>query len=365
MRIALIAPIYEACPPPGYGGIELVVSLLAERLVALGHEVTLFATGDSRTSAELRWREPRALRNLHGPSLSDAEAAARQSADLAAEMLHVADALRAAGEFDVIHNHAGYPGIAMASLVDTPVVSTLHGPFTPDNRGFFRVMRRHPFVAISAAQRDSGADLGLNFVDVVHNGIETAWFAHEPTHREIVPEGWWKRFLLFLGRVSPEKGTHVAVAAAKRSGYPLIIAGKVDVVDRRYWNEQIRPHVDGQAVRYVGEVGGDRKLEVLHGALALLHPVQWPEPFGLVMAEAMACGTPVIAFPRGSVPEVVDDGVTGFIPADLDGMVRAIELAPGLDPGRIRAVCRARFDADQMTAGYLEVYRRVAAACRV
>lgn len=365
MRIALIAPIHESCPPPGYGGIELVVSLLADRLVRLGHHVTLFASGDSRTSAVLKWREPRALRRLRSQPATEAEMNERQSADLASEMLHVADAMRLAGQFDVIHNHAGYAGIAMASLVDIPVVSTLHGPFTADNRGFYRVMRRHPYVTISESQRASGSDLGLNVVDVVYNGIETSAFSVEPESRAIVPEAWWKRYLLFLGRVSPEKGTHIAVEAARRAGLPLIIAGKVDLVDRRYWEDEVRPHVDGQNILYVGEVGGIRKLEVLHGAVALLHPIQWPEPFGLVMPEAMACGTPVIAYPRGSVRELIDDGVTGFVPEDLDDLVAAIALAPGLDPSRIRAVCRARFDADQMTAGYLDVYRRIAAACRV
>ncbi len=365
MRIALIAPIYEPCPPTGYGGIELVVSLLADRLVAAGHDVTLFATGDSRTTADLRFREPKARRTLRQMPRSRSEVCEWQGADLAAEMLHIADALRSASEFDIIHNHAGYGGISMANLVDTPVVSTLHGPFTDDNRGFFSVMRRHPYVAISGAQRDSGADLGLNIVGVVHNGIETSWFDREPETPDVVPDGWWKEYLLFLGRVSPEKGTHIAIEAARRTRRPLLIAGKVDIVDRAYWEEKVQPYIDGEQIVFVGEVGGERKLEVLQGALALLHPVQWPEPFGLVMPEAMACGTPVIAYPRGSVPEVVDEGVTGFICDDLDSLAEAVEQAHKLDPERIQAVCRERFDADHMTAGYLEVYRRILVGCRV
>ncbi len=365
MRISLIAPIHEACPPPGYGGIELVVALLADRLVDLGHDVTLFATGDSATRARLRASVPRALRTLYPHPLTDAESAERQSADMASEMLHVCAALRAADEFDIIHNHAGFWAIAFGSVVRTPVVSTLHGPFTDANRGFFGVMRHHPYVAISHAQRANGAALGLEFAGVVHNGIDTDWFATPVPRSERVPAGLWKRYVLFLGRISPEKGTHLAIAAARRAGLPLLLAGKVDAVDRAYWEECIRPHIDDDQVTFVGEVGGDAKREVLQGALALLHPVQWPEPFGLVMAEAMAAGIPVIACPRGSVPEVVEDGVAGFLCEDIAGMAEAITEAMRLDPRRIQDLCRARFDASRMVEDYLAVYERVLSACRV
>jgi glycosyltransferase involved in cell wall biosynthesis len=363
MRIALIAPIHEACPPAGYGGIELVVALLADGLVAKGHEVTLFASGDSATRASLRACVPRSLRSLAPYPLTRTEAAERQSLNQATELLHVCAALRAAPEFDVIHNHIGYSAVALAGLVSTPVVTTLHGPFTAANRPFFGLMRDHPYVAISRAQRESGADLGLNVARVVYNGIDTAWFRRPAPRSDLVPDGWWKRYVLFLGRISPEKGTHVALAVARRAGLPLLLAGKVDPVDRAYWEERIRPHVDGSRVQFVGEVGGDAKREVLQGALALLHPVQWPEPFGLVMAEAMAAGLPVLACPRGSVPELVEDGVTGFLRDDAGSLAEVLPEALRLDPATIARTCRARFDVSRMVDDSLSVYRQVPATC--
>ncbi|MBM3270917.1 MAG: glycosyltransferase family 4 protein [Candidatus Sericytochromatia bacterium] len=365
MRIALIAPIHEACPPRGYGGIELVVALLADGLVERGHDVTLFASGDSATRARLRPSVPRALRAEQPFPLTPEEAANRRSAHLAAELLHVCGALECAADFDLIHNHAGYTGIALARMVRTPVVSTLHGPFTPENRGFFGVMRDHPYVAISHDQRSAAADLGLNVVGVVYNGIDTRWFELPTPPSDLVPASFRGRYLLFLGRISPEKGTHVAVAAARRAGLPLVLAGKIDPVDAAYWREEVQPHVDGDRVRFVGEVGGDAKRAILLGARAVLHPVQWPEPFGLVMAEAMAAGVPVIACPRGSAPELVEDGITGFLREDVAGIAQAVSLVDRLAPGAIRESCRRRFDAARMVDDYLAVYERVAQPCSV
>lgn len=348
MHVALVAPIHESCPPPGYGGIELVVSLLADGLTRRGHRVTLFATGDSVTEAELRWTVPTALRRSGS---SEGEA-------LAAELLHVRAAFEAAGEFDVIHNHCGYPGIALSSLVRTPTLSTLHGPFTPDNAAFYTAMRDHPYVAISQAQRRL-APGPLRVVGVVHNGIDTSDYQKPIGPGSLVPPDQWKRRLLFLGRVSPEKGTHLACEVARRCGLPLTIAGKIDAVDREYWEREVLPMVDGCRIQYVGEVGGARKRELLAGAMALLHPVQWPEPFGLVMVEAMACGIPVVALRNGSIPEVVDHGVTGFVCQDTDEMVAAIANLEGLDDRIVRDVCRARFDASAMVSGYLALYHRL------
>ncbi len=350
LRIALVAPVHEACPPPGYGGIELVVSLLAEGLWRRGHHVTLFATGDSVTPAELRWTEPTALRRRR---LTPGES-------LAAEIIHVKNAFAAAGEFDVIHNHTGIAGIAMAGLVKTPVLSTLHGPFTLENAAFFEALSDHPYVAISRAQQDL-APRSLRVVGVVHNGIDTAGFRQRTEPGRLVPPELWGRGLLFLGRVSREKGTHLACQVARRCGLPLTIAGKIDAVDEVYWKAEVQPHVDGHQIRYIGEVGGDRKREVLAGSLALLHPVQWPEPFGLVMVEAMACGTPVIALSDGSIPEVVDDRITGYVCDDVDQMVAAVERLEYLDRQTIREVCRTRFDAATMVDSYLALYEELIA----
>ncbi|MBU6429919.1 MAG: glycosyltransferase family 4 protein [Cyanobacteria bacterium REEB65] len=351
MRIALIAPIHEPCPPPCYGGIERVVALLADGLSQRGHDVTLFASGDSHTLADLRFTEAQALR---GRCENEGEA-------LAAELVHVAAAFGSADEFDLIHNHVGYPGIAMAGLVQTPTLSTLHGPFTDDNGAFFEAMADHAFAAISRAQLQ-GAPRGFNVLGVVHNGIDTTEYGEPAGPGGLIPADQWKQRLVFLGRVSPEKGTHLAIEVARRCGLPLTIAGKVDQVDREYWQTAIQPYVDQRVVEYIGEVGGAKKRELLTGALALLHPVQWPEPFGLVMAEAMACGTPVVAIGMGSVPEVVDDGVTGYVCSDVAGMVAAIGRIEALDPRIIREICRVRFDSARMVESYLSIYHRMTAA---
>jgi glycosyltransferase involved in cell wall biosynthesis len=218
----------------------------------------------------------------------------------------------------------------------------------PLNLPFFEQFHDLPYVSISHAQRQ-GAPAGMRFVDTVYNGIDTRAF--QPARKG--------GYVLNLGRISPEKGTHVAIEVAKRAGWPLVIAAKVDPVDQAYFEERVKPHIDGDRVTYVGEVGGRRKADLLAGAEVLLHPVQWPEPFGLVMAEAMAAGTPVVATPLGSVPEVVEPGLTGYIASDVEGLAAAIALARGLDGAACRQRAVERFDAARMAEGYVRVYERL------
>lgn len=337
MRIGMIAPIWETVPPSGYGGIERIVDLLTRHLLARGHHVTLFATGDSQCEAECAWTEPLALRALGFDTWSSH----------LSEALHLANAFSRRNEFDLFHNHLGPLGVSFAQACGAPTVTTLHGPILPENERYFRAAPRHPYVSISEAQREGCPS--LNYLDTVYNGIETSEFGL----------GQKQDYLLFLGRISPEKGTHLAIEAAQRAGYPLVLAGKVDPYDQAYFEEQVAHRIDGEHVRFIGEVGGNAKHELIQGARALLHLVQWSEPFGLVMAEALASGTPVIAMPFGSIPEIVSHGVTGFVVESVDEAVQAISDVGAIDPRVCRQEAVRRFDAARMVDGYMEVYERL------
>ncbi len=339
MRIGMISPIWETTPPTGYGGIERVVDMLVRGLRDRGHEVALFATGDSPGAEDGRWTEPRALRHLGYDTWSCQMA----------EALHLANALKHHRTFDIMHNHVGPLGNAFAEVSGARLVSTLHGPFNGDNLRYFESFAHHPFVSISDAQRQDCPS--LNYMATIHNGIETA------TYRCGKKQG----YLLFLGRISPEKGTHLAIETARRTGIPLVIAGKVDPFDQEYFEREVAPHLDGERVRFIGEVAGLAKREVLEGAIALLHLVQWSEPFGLVMVEAMASGTPVIAMPYGSIPEIVSHGRTGFIIDTVNEAVDALSRLDAIDPHDCRREAIARFDVSGMVGGYLEVYQRLVA----
>ncbi|MHB1416360.1 MAG: glycosyltransferase family 4 protein [Chloroflexota bacterium] len=342
MRIAQISPLWERVPPPAYGGTEAVVHALTEGLVARGHEVVLFASGDSLTSAELRSVYPRSLRtavDLKDPTPYD--------------WLHVAQALAASGEFDVVHNHAGELPMAMSHLVATPMLSTLHCLITPDTKivwdhyeGFYNTISL-------AARRTIPEDLeNANFVGVVYNGIDVASFPFRADKEE---------HLLFLSRVAPEKGTHLAIEVARRLGIHLVLAGKVDRADREYFRTVVEPLIDGNLITYIGEVSREKAKELYAAARALLLPIQWEEPFGLVMPEAMATGTPVIAFRRGAAPELIVDGETGFLveDGDVEGMAEAVGKIGMLDPRHIRHHVEKHFDVSQMVDGYLNMYERV------
>ncbi|WP_414578164.1 glycosyltransferase family 4 protein [Anabaena sp. CCY 9402-a] len=339
MRIAQIAPLWERVPPPAYGGIELVVGLLTDELVRRGHEVTLFASGDSITSAKLASVHPRALR---------LDSSIKEYGIY--EMLQLGSVYERADEFDIIHSHMGCASLSYTKLVKTPTINTLHGIFTPDNEKMFQYAKSQPFVSISDAQRE--LRLGLNYVGTVYNGIDVSSYKFYPQPDE-------PPYLTFLGRISPEKGTHLAIEIAKKAGWRLKIAGKVDVVDVEYFEKEVKPLIDGQQIEYLGEANHTQKNVLMGGAVATLFPITWREPFGLVMVESMASGTPVIAMKLGSTTEVIAHGKTGFLCNDVEECVSAIAKVADLDRYACREYVQNRFSLQAMTDGYEEVYRQI------
>ncbi len=337
MHIAQIAPLTEAIPPKLYGGTERVVSWLTEELIALGHEVTLFASGDSVTSARLEAVWPRALR-LDG-SVRDPNAL---------HMLMLEQVYRRAAEFDFMHFHLDYYPFSLFARQPTPFVTTLHGRLDlPEHQPVFDAFSHVPVVSISHAQRRPLPQ--ANWQRTVHHGLPD---------RLLVPQPIKPSYFAFLGRIAPEKGIDRAIRIAEHCGVPLKVAAKVDRADRDYYDERIRPMIAAAAnVEYIGEINDAEKPAFLSGAFALLVPIDWPEPFGLVMIEAMACGTPVIAFNRGSAPEVVDDGISGFIVEDENGAIGAVDRLGHLSRDKIRRQFEQRFTARRMAQDYLSVYR--------
>jgi glycosyltransferase involved in cell wall biosynthesis len=338
MHIAQIAPLTEAVPPKLYGGTERVVSWLTEELMALGHEVTLFASGDSVTSARLEASWPRALR-LDG-SVRDPNAL---------HMMMLERVYHRAAEFDILHFHLDYYPFSLFSRQPTPFVTTLHGRLDlPEHQPVFDTFSHIPVISISNAQRRPLPQ--ANWVRTVHHGLPENLLKPAP----IKPS-----YFAFLGRIAPEKGVDRAIRIAQHCGAPLKVAAKVDNVDREYFEEQILPMMKSTNVDYIGEINDTRKSEFLSGALALLVPIDWPEPFGLVMIEALACGTPVIAFNRGSAPEVIEDGLTGFIVEDINGAIGAVDRLSQLSRTAIRRRFEQRFTARRMAQDYLAVYRSI------
>jgi len=336
MRIAQVAPLYESVPPRYYGGTERVVSYLTEELVRQGHEVTLFASGDSVTRARLVAACPRSLRL--DPKCID---------PLAHHVRMVEMVFQRAAEFDIIHFHIDYLHFPLARRYGVPHVTTLHGRLDlPDLEPLYREFQDMPVVSISNAQRRPLP--WARWVGTVYHGLprDLYTFREEPG-----------RYLAFLGRISPEKRVDRAIEIARRVGMPLKVAAKVDRVDREYFETVIRPLLRGPWVEYIGEIGEAEKNDFLGQAYALLFPIDWPEPFGLVMIEALACGTPVIAYRNGSVPEIIEDGVTGFIVQSLEEAVEAVPKVAGLSRRRCRQVFEERFTAERMARDYLAVYR--------
>ena len=338
MRIAQVAPLAESVPPKLYGGTERVISWLTDELVGLGHDVTLFATADSVTRAHLAPVWPKALR-LGRPRSDPAVAQAA-----ALEMI----ACRTA-EFDVIHCHLDWAHLPLLSRTRTPFVTTLHGRLdTPGLANLIRHFPKAPFVSVSDSQR--GPLPQANWLSTILHGLPADLL------RATFEQG---SYLAFLGRLSPEKGPHTAIRLAKTAGLPLRIAAKTPRGERRFFGEQLQPMIDGEQVRLIGEVNDSQKESFLGGALALLFPIKWPEPFGLVMIEAMACGTPVIAFRHGSVPEIIEDGVSGFIVENEMEALARIACVHQLDRRGVRAAFERRFTARRMAEEYVHHYERL------
>ena len=330
VRVAMLAPISWRVPPRHYGPWEQFVSLLTEGLVARGVDVTLFATGDSLTAARLvsvvarGWSEDPGL---------DAKVA---------ECLHIAAAFERAGEFDLIHNSFDFLPLSYSGLVSTPVLTTIHGFSSPSIVPVYeKYNRRSAYVAISNADRHPS----LDYLATIHHGIDTDAF-----HLHPAPGG----YLLFFGRIHPDKGAAEAIEVATEVGMPLVVAGIVQ--DQAYFDACVAPHIDGERVRFLGAVGPDERAQILGGATALLHLIGFDEPFGLSVVEAMACGTPVIAFRRGSMPELIDEGRTGFLVDTTEQAVAAVGPAGGVDRQAIRNVAVARFGVDRMVDKYLAAY---------
>jgi len=335
LRIAVLAPISWRTPPRHYGPWELFASLLTEGLVARGHHVTLFATGDSLTEA--------VLSSVVAQGWSD-------DADIdpkVAECLHIAAVFERAGEFDIIHNSFDFLPLTYSELVSTPVVTTIHGFSSPRIVAVYeRYNRSGSYVAISDADRHPN----LEYAATIHHGIDTDAFAVHPRPSD---------HLLFFGRIHRDKGTAEAIEVAARSGRPLLIAGIIQ--DQAYFDDAVAPHVDGKGVQYLGAIGPDRRTELLGEAHALLHLIDFDEPFGFSVVEAMACGTPVIAFDRGSMREIIDDGVTGVLVRTVDEAVSAVAEVGTLDRTKIRAIAVRRFSRDRMVDEYVSVYEQVLA----
>lgn len=344
MRIALIAPFEESVPPEKYGGTELVVYNLAESLVDMGHEVFLLASGESKTRAKLISVFPRAIRREEYAS----DANIRNSLKFMG-IARVLDELKKIN-IDIVHNHIGWRLLPFEGIAGKRIVTTLHGPLdVPYQQFVYGLFKDTPYISISNSQREPFNK--LNFIGTVYNGIDISLF--DFTEKT---EG----YLAFLGRMSPEKGPKVAIEVAKKAGMKLVMAAKVDAVDKEYFEREIEPLIDGEQVVFLGEVGPEEKNKLLRNAACLLATIQWREPFGLFMAEAMACGTPVIATDMGSAREIVADGETGFVVKnDIDEFVNAVNKISSLS----RAACRARaekmFSKEKMAANYVEAYEKV------
>ena len=337
MRIAQVSPLHEAVPPRLYGGTERVVSYLTEELVAMGHEVTLFASGDSVTSARLVAGCRRSLRldpTVTDPSLY--------------HLIQIDQVIRRQHDFDIIHLHGEHLHYPLVPLLRVPLLTTLHGRLDlPDLIPFYDTFRQVPVSSVSQHQRRPLPD--IDWQGTVYHGLPDSLLR---------PGRGDGGYFAFLGRVSPEKGLDRAIAIARRSGIPLKIAAKVDAAGRRHF-ERIRQLLEQPGIDFIGEIGDSEKNAFLGDALGLLFPIDWPEPFGLVMIEAMACGTPVLAFRRGSVPEILEDDVTGVMVDDVEQAVAAVGRLLAIPRGRCRESFRRRFSATRMARDYLGLYRRM------
>jgi len=344
MRVAVLSPVWFPVPPTGYGGIEWVVSLLADGLVEAGHDVTLFASGDSRTKANLAWVYEVA------PSANIGVAQY--------EVRHALSCFERAGEFDVISDHSGPPAAVIAGAVETPTVHTVHGPLDGEPGEFYeqiaRVAPQTGLISISMNQRKPHPN--LPWLANVPNALDFSFYPVQPRRGS---------YLLFLGRMSADKGAHRAVAVATEAGLPLKLAGKLrEPAEIAYFKEFVEPHLRPGQIEYVGEVSHGEKVELLQDARATLLPIEWEEPFGLVMIESMACGTPVIATRWGAVPEVIEDGRTGIIVDDYTQMSAALPAADALEPLDLRHAAEQRFAKERMVGDYVDAFEKAITQAR-
>jgi glycosyltransferase involved in cell wall biosynthesis len=339
MRVAQIAPLFESVPPKQYGGTERVVSYLTEELVRLGHQVTLFASGDSQTSAELVPSVPRSLRLGAG-----------REQGVIDHMLMIEQVRKRAHEFDIIHWHTDYLHYPVVRSLNTPSLTTLHGRLDlPELTALYDEFIETAVVSISDAQRKPLP--WLNWKGTVHHGLPKDLLQFKPRS---------KGYAAFLGRMSPEKAPEKAIEIAKRFGIPLKMAAKVGVLDREFFNESVKPLIDCEPeVEFIGEISDDEKSDFLGNASVLLFPINWPEPFGLVMIEAMACGTPVLAYPGGSVPEIIKNGISGFVVNSVEEGVKAMEDLMRLDRSKCREDFEERFSVERMTGDYLALFQNM------
>ncbi|KKR20815.1 MAG: Glycosyltransferase [Parcubacteria group bacterium GW2011_GWE2_39_37] len=337
MKIAQIAPIIERVPPEKYGGIERIVYVLTEELVQRGHEVTLFASGDSITSAKHFAAYPRALRGGVGDDYYG---------KIMLSMLNLGAAYKMHEQFDIIHDHNDALSLAIAEMVETPVVITKHGAFSEEAKIVYKNFKRSFVVTISDFQKKAAPD--ANHIATIYNGLEMEEYPFSDND-----DG----YLLFVGRISKEKGLHHAINVAEALGLKLIIAAKADKADEEYF-EKIKPRFKGN-IEWIGEVDGKRRNELFSRAICSLHPVDWPEPFGLTLIEAMACGCPVIAFDRGSIPEIIQDKITGFVVKNEEEMAARVKDIRSISRERCRKYALENFNSKKMVDQYEKIYQEI------
>jgi len=343
LKIVQVAPFEERVPPRKYGGVELVMYNIIQELIKRGHKVDLIASGDSQTKAKLLPVFPKALRAYpESRDMKTRDSLKFMGVGKVLEYLKDIDA-------DIIHNHLGWRLLPFSPVIKMPIITTLHGPLYIDyQKKVYGKYKKANYVSISKNQREPF--LSLNYVGNVYNGIDTNIF---PVNEKP------KNYLAFLGRMSPEKGPVQAIKIAKRAGMKLIMAAKVDVVDKKYFSEEVEPLIDGKQIKFIGEVDHKGKVKLLKNAKALIAPIQWEEPFGLFLTEAMACGTPVIAFKRGSVPELIKDGKTGFVVKNIMEGAEALKKIDEINRKDCREQVEKYFSTEKMVDGYEKAYYKI------